>query len=36
VNSLCFSPDGTTLASGGNGKVLLWDVADLTAGAAMK
>ncbi|MBI3407062.1 MAG: WD40 repeat domain-containing protein [Planctomycetes bacterium] len=26
--SICFSPDGRTLASGGHGKVLLWDVSD--------
>jgi WD40 repeat protein len=30
--SLCFSPDGKTLASSGHGKVLLWDVADLGEG----
>jgi WD40 repeat protein len=28
---LCFSLDGKTLASGGHGKVLLWDVAELGA-----
>jgi len=27
--SACFSPDGKTLATGGRGKVHLWDVADL-------
>ena len=33
--SLCFSPDGKTLAAGGYGRVDLWDVADvLQAGTA--
>jgi WD40 repeat protein len=32
--SLCFSPDGKTLATGGYGRVLLWDVADLREGSA--
>src|SRR5207244_10985119 len=27
--SACFSPDGKTLATGGRGKVHLWDVSDL-------
>jgi WD40 repeat protein len=26
----CFSPDGKTLATSGNGRVLLWDLSDLT------
>ncbi len=26
--SVCFSPDGKTLATGGNGKVLLWDLTE--------
>jgi WD40 repeat protein len=30
--SVCFSPDGRTLASSGYGRVLLWDVASLTRG----
>ena len=30
--SLCFSPDGKTLASSGQGRVLFWDVADVTSG----
>jgi WD40 repeat protein len=29
VFSACFSPDGKTLATGGRGKVHLWDVSDL-------
>ncbi len=32
AGSLCFSPDGKTLASSGHGRVLLWDVSDLKAG----
>jgi WD40 repeat protein len=31
--SVCFSPDGRTLATGGDGSVLLWDVTDLAVGA---
>lgn len=28
IGSLCFSPDGQTLAVGGHGKVLLWDLSE--------
>lgn len=28
IGSLCFNPDGKTLATSGTGKVLLWDVSD--------
>lgn len=31
--SACFSPDGRTLATGGHGKVLLWDVTKLPGAA---
>jgi WD40 repeat protein len=31
---VCFSPDGKTLATSGHGRVLLWDVSDLTGSAA--
>ncbi len=30
VSSICFSPDGKTLATSGEGKVLLWDVSNLS------
>jgi WD40 repeat protein len=33
ASTACFSPDGRTLATGGHGRVLLWDVADLREGS---
>jgi WD40 repeat protein len=29
ATTACFSPDGRTLATGGHGRVLLWDVTNL-------
>jgi WD40 repeat protein len=31
ANSACFSPDGRTLATGGHGRVLLWDMTKMPA-----
>jgi WD40 repeat protein len=33
AGSACFSPDGTTLATGGHGRVLLWNLARPPIGA---
>jgi WD40 repeat protein len=33
ARSVCFSPDGKTLATGGHGRVLLWDLTKPTLGA---
>ena len=32
----CFSPDGKTLATSGNGRVLLWDLSDLAGDGSVK
>jgi WD40 repeat protein len=34
--ALCFSPDGRTLATGGHGKVLLWDLTRPPVGSPSK